>query len=235
MNKPKIVFFTGAGVSAESGIETFRAASNGLWNNHKIEEVASIKGWEGNPSLILDFYNQRRQQCLNALPNLAHELIANLESKLDVTVVTQNVDDFHERAGSTDVIHLHGEILKVRSEKYSSLIYDWKKDLTIGDFCEKGYQLRPHIVWFDEKLEESKLNQAMLHTITCDVCVVIGTSLQVYPANQIPQFVDEDAKLIIIDPEEISMDFKREFYHIKSTATEGMKEVFEVLNKISVR
>ena len=234
MNKPKIVFFTGAGVSAESGIETFRAVSNGLWNNHKVEEVASIEGWEDNPSLVLDFYNQRRQQCLKALPNSAHQLIANLEPKFDVTVLTQNVDDLHERAGSTDVIHLHGEILKVRSEKHPSLVYDWKKDLTIGDFCEKGYQLRPHIVWFGELLDDSKLNQAMLHTITCDVCIVIGTSLQVYPANQIPQLVDEDAKLIIIDPEEVSMDFKREFYHIKSTATEGMKEVFEVLNKISV-
>ena len=235
MNKPKIVFFTGAGVSAESGIETFRAVSNGLWNNYKIEEVASIEGWEENPSLVLDFYNQRRQQCLKAIPNSAHQLIANLESKFDVTVVTQNVDDLHQRAGSTDVIHLHGEILKVRSEKHPSLVYDWKKDLTIGDFCEKGYQLRPHIVWFGELLDDSKLNQAMLHTITCDVCIVIGTSLQVYPANQILQLVDEDAKLIIIDPEEVSMDFKREFYHIKSTATEGMKEVFEVLNKISVR
>ncbi len=234
MNKLKIVFFTGAGISAESGIETFRNNQNGLWNQYKIEEVASIEGWEENPSLVLDFYNERRRQCLKVNPNLAHELIAELESKFDVTVVTQNVDDLHERAGSTDVIHLHGEILKVRSEKHSSLIYDWNKDLTIGDFCEKGYQLRPHIVWFGELLDDSKLNQAMLHTITCDVCIVIGTSLQVYPANQIPQLVDEDAKLIIIDPEEVSMDFKREYYQIKSTATEGMKEVFEVMNKISV-
>jgi NAD-dependent deacetylase len=234
MNKLKVVFFTGAGISAESGLQTFRNNPNGLWNEHKIEDVASIEGWENNPELVLKFYNERREQCKSVNPNSAHYLIAELEAKFDVTVVTQNVDDLHERAGSSDVIHLHGELLQARSEKHENLVYDWDKAISLGDLCEKGFQLRPNIVFFGEMLNDSKLNMAMIHAVTCDICIVIGTSLVVYPANQIPQFVDEDAKLVIIDPEEVSMDFEREYYHIKSIASEGMKEVCKVLNKIRV-
>jgi len=149
----KILVFTGAGVSKESGIETFRDSAESLWNNHRIEDVATAEAWRKDKELVLDFYNQRRKQLKEVEPNLAHDLIAKLEEKYQVTVVTQNVDNLHERAGSTNVIHLHGELTKVRSTLNPNLVYDWHDDCSLGDKCEKGSQLRPHIVWFSISLK----------------------------------------------------------------------------------
>lgn len=229
MRKIKIVFFTGAGVSAESGLETFRDSENGLWNNFRIEDVCSPLGWSNNPRLVLDFYNERRRQYLSVQPNKAHDLIAALESDFEVTVVTQNVDDLHERAGSTKVIHLHGEITKVRSTVDKELIYKTDKAVVLGDLCEKGSQLRPHVVWFGEELNKQFVHEAMVELLECDVCVVIGTSLEVYPANTLPVLLNENCKLIVINPDE-TMDsnaFSRDFYFMQETATMGMRLFYD--------
>jgi NAD-dependent deacetylase len=233
MKKTKIVFFTGAGISAESGLQTFRDVQNGLWNEHRIEDVCTPEGWQKNPKMVLDFYNQRRKQCLEVQPNKAHELIASLESDFDVHVITQNVDNLHERAGSTSIIHLHGELMKVRSVKNSKLIYDEIKATNIGDLCEEGNQLRPHIVWFGEMLDERFMEESINLTKTCNVCVIIGSSLQVYPANQIPFYLPKNSKLIIIDPNNIvdDLDIEREFHFIQKTAVEGMELLYNSLLK----
>jgi len=165
--KPKILFFTGAGVSAESGLQTFRDSKDGLWDNYKIEDVCTPEAWTKNPAMVLDFYNQRRKQCKEAQPNLAHELIAKLEAQYEVVVVTQNVDNLHERSGSTKVIHLHGELMKARSTANSKLIYDRELDIVLGDFCEQQSQLRPHIVWFGEGLDNTLLDAAIKEAVTC--------------------------------------------------------------------
>ena len=232
MSKPKILFFTGAGISAESGLQTFRDSKNGLWNNFKIEDVCTPAAWENNPSLVLDFYNQRRKQCREAKPNLAHELIAKLESHYEVTVVTQNVDNLHERAGSNKVIHLHGELMKVRSTIDSSLIYHREDDILLGDLCEKQSQLRPHIVWFGEGLDSDLLDNSIKEAMTCSVCVVVGTSLQVYPANTLPDYVPFGSQMIVIDPIINKMDFdeKRDIQFISKNAVEGMQMVYEAFN-----
>jgi NAD-dependent deacetylase len=232
MSKPKILFFTGAGISAESGLQTFRDSKNGLWNNFKIEDVCTPAAWENNPSLVLDFYNQRRKQCREAKPNLAHELIAKLESHYEVTVVTQNVDNLHERAGSTKVIHLHGELMKVRSTVDSSLIYHREDDILLGDLCEKQSQLRPHIVWFGEGLDNDLLDNSIKEAMTCSVCVVVGTSLQVYPANTLPDYVPFGSQMIVIDPMINKMDFdeKRDIQFISKNAVEGMQMVYQAFN-----
>lgn len=229
MRKIKIVFFTGAGVSAESGLETFRDSENGLWNNFRIEDVCSPLAWSNNPRLVLDFYNERRRQYLSVQPNKAHDLIAALESDFEVTVVTQNVDDLHERAGSTKVIHLHGEITKVRSTVDKELIYKTNKAVVLGDLCEKGSQLRPHVVWFGEELNKQLVHEAMVELLECDICVVIGTSLEVYPANTLPILLNENCKLIVINPDE-TMDsnaFSRDFYFIQETASMGMRLFYD--------
>ena len=235
MSKPKILFFTGAGISAESGLQTFRDSKNGLWNNFKIEDVCTPAAWENNPSLVLDFYNQRRKQCREAKPNLAHELIAKLESHYEVTVVTQNVDNLHERAGSTKVIHLHGELMKVRSTVDSSLIYHREDDILLGDLCEKQSQLRPHIVWFGEGLDSDLLDSSIKEAMTCSVCVVVGTSLQVYPANTLPDYVPFGSQMIVIDPMINKMDFdeKRDIQFISKNAVEGMQMVYEAFNLVT--
>lgn len=179
-NKKHIVVFTGAGVSAESGLKTFRD-SDGLWENYRIEEVATPEAWERNPKLVLEFYNMRRKQCMEAQPNKAHQLIAELEKYYNVSVITQNIDDLHERAGSTNVLHLHGEIMKVRSSVDDNLIYPIKKwNLELGEKCEKGSQLRPHIVWFGEPVP--MMEKAIEIVQTADVFIVVGSSLVVYPA-----------------------------------------------------
>ena len=229
MSKPKLLFFTGAGISAESGLQTFRDSKDGLWNNFKIEEVCTPSAWEKNPSLVLDFYNQRRKQCKEAKPNLAHELIAKLESHYDVTVVTQNVDNLHERAGSSKVIHLHGELMKVRSTVDRSLIYIREGDIVLGDFCERKSQLRPHIVWFGEELDNNLLNASIKEVSTCAVCIIIGTSLQVYPANSLPDFVPFGSQMIVIDPMKIKMDFNknRDIQFINKKAVDGMQMVYD--------
>ena len=232
MSKPKLLFFTGAGISAESGLQTFRDSKNGLWNNFKIEDVCTPAAWENNPSLVLDFYNQRRKQCREAKPNLAHELIAKLETHYEVTVVTQNVDNLHERAGSTKVIHLHGELMKVRSTVDRSLIYLREDDIVLGDLCEKQSQLRPHIVWFGEGLDSDLLDNSIKEAMNCAVCVVVGTSLQVYPANTLPDYVPFGSQMIVIDPKINKMDFdeKRDIQFISKNAVEGMQMVYEAFN-----
>ena len=193
----KIVVLTGAGMSAESGLKTFRDA-DGLWEGHDVMEVASPQGWYANKNLVLDFYNQRRKQLLSAQPNIAHISIAALEKKYEVTIVTQNVDDLHERAGSTDIIHLHGELRKVRSVYKEELVYAWDKDLSIGDLADDGSQLRPHIVWFGEAVP--LLDKAIEITKKADILVIIGTSMQVYPAASLIHYIKSAIPIYFIDP-----------------------------------
>jgi NAD-dependent deacetylase len=194
----KIVVFTGAGVSAESGISTFRD-SCGLWEQHRIEDVATPDAWHRNPELVLDFYNQRRKQVLTSEPNNAHKAIAELEKKFDVQVITQNIDDLHERAGSSKVLHLHGEIRKSRSTIDNRLVYTvdgW--ELKKGEKCEKGSQLRPHIVWFGEMVPA--MEEAILLTADADIFLIIGTSLEVYPAANLVMYAKDACEKYLIDP-----------------------------------
>ncbi|WP_372917099.1 NAD-dependent deacylase [Salegentibacter sp.] len=193
----KIVVLTGAGVSAESGISTFRDA-DGLWENHDIMEVASPEGWSRNQELVLEFYNKRRRQLLEVKPNPAHFALAELEEYYEVEIITQNIDDLHERAGSTKVTHLHGELLKARSTFNENLVMDWKKDIKIGDFCEFNYQLRPHVVWFGEAVP--LFEKAAEITAKADILIIIGTSMQVYPAAGLMQFSPEEIPVYFVDP-----------------------------------
>ena len=235
MARKKIVVLTGAGVSAESGISTFRD-SNGLWENHNVEDVASIEGWYRNPSLVLDFYNGRRAQLPTVRPNAAHLAIASLEDEFDVTVVTQNVDNLHERAGSTRIIHLHGELTKVRPENcyndrdgYSeATVFDIGADAVhIGDLAPNGAQLRPHIVWFGEAVP--KIEAAIDAVEASDMVLIVGTSLQVYPAAGLYRYAGMDTPIYIIDPADMSLRDSR-ITHIKEVATKGM-ETFKNLIK----
>lgn len=193
----KIVVLTGAGISAESGIKTFRDAG-GLWEGYKIEDVATPEAWIRQPSFVLEFYNERRKQLLNVIPNPAHQSLKQLEDVHDVTIITQNVDDLHERAGSKHVIHLHGELLKARSTSDEQLIYEWKKDLFIGDLCTKGSQLRPHIVWFGEMVP--MLEKAIEEVIHAEIVMIIGSSMQVYPAAGLVGYAPMGAAIFYIDP-----------------------------------
>ncbi|MGB3343522.1 MAG: NAD-dependent deacylase [Aequorivita sp.] len=193
----KIAVLTGAGVSAESGIKTFRD-SDGLWEGHDVMEVASPEGFARNPELVLDFYNQRRRQLLTVQPNQAHRALAELEKNHKVTIITQNVDDLHERAGSTNVIHLHGELLKARSTYNEDSVVDWKTDLNLGELCENGHQLRPHIVWFGEMVP--MLEVAAEAVEEADALIIVGTSMQVYPAAGLMQYAREDAHIYFVDP-----------------------------------
>jgi NAD-dependent deacetylase len=194
--KKHIVILTGAGISAESGIKTFRDA-DGLWEGHDVMEVASPQGFANNPELVLDFYNQRRRQLLEVAPNEAHRALAILEEDFSVTIITQNVDDLHERAGSTSVIHLHGELLKARSISGDNIM-SWSVDLVLGDKCLNGHQLRPHIVWFGEDVP--KMGNAMEITSQADILIIVGTSMQVYPAASLINFVATDTPIYFIDP-----------------------------------
>lgn len=200
--RKKIAVLTGAGISAESGIKTFRD-SNGLWEEHRIEDVASPEGWYRNKELVLDFYNQRRRQLLQCAPNRAHFALAELEAKYDVTIITQNVDDLHERGGSTNIIHLHGELLKARSTFDESLVYEWKEDIKIGDKCARGAQLRPHIVWFGEAVPE--IERAVPIVAKADIFIVIGTSMVVYPAAGLINYTGYDTPKYLIDPNEVAV------------------------------
>lgn len=193
----QIVALTGAGISAESGIKTFRD-EDGLWEGHDVMEIASPIGWEQNPEKVLDFYNQRRKQLLTVEPNPAHYALVQLEEKFNVNIVTQNVDDLHERAGSSNVLHLHGELLKVRSTFDENLVLDWKEDLNIGDLCINKSQLRPHVVWFGEAVPV--FPKAIEITEKADILLVIGTSMQVYPAAALMDFVKPLTKIYFIDP-----------------------------------
>ncbi|MBT8320874.1 MAG: NAD-dependent deacylase [Eudoraea sp.] len=193
----KVVILTGAGMSADSGLKTFRD-ENGLWEGHDVMEVASPHGFARNPQLVLEFYNQRRRQLLSAIPNEGHKALALLEAHYEVTIVTQNIDDLHERAGSSRVIHLHGELFKVRSTGNPSLIMDWKKDINVGSKCPEGHQLRPHIVWFGE--EVPLLTMAAGITQMADVLLIIGTSLQVYPAAGLIHYAPQGVPMYLVDP-----------------------------------
>ena len=192
-----VVVLTGAGISAESGLKTFRD-SNGLWEGHDVMEVASPLGFKNNPELVLDFYNQRRKQLLEVKPNEAHLALAELEKKYKVSIVTQNVDDLHERAGSTSVLHLHGELLKVRSTNNEKDIQYWTKDLLVGDLCKNGFQLRPDIVWFGEDVP--LIPKAIEICENADILMIVGTSMQVYPAASLINYIPPNTKIFYIDP-----------------------------------
>jgi len=193
----RIAVFTGAGISAESGIKTFRDA-DGLWEGHDVMEVATPEGWRKNRDLVLDFYNQRRKQLLEVMPNEAHLAITKLQKHFRVDVITQNVDDLHERAGNSNVLHLHGELLKVRSEINESEILEWAKDLTINDRCSQGSQLRPHIVWFGEAVP--MMEEAVQVVSQSDLLIIVGTSLQVYPAASLIEYAPAAVQIYYIDP-----------------------------------
>ena len=221
----KITILTGAGMSAESGIKTFRD-SGGLWEGHDVMEVASPQGWAKNTELVLDFYNQRRKQLLEVKPNAAHIALAELEKNHEVAIITQNVDDLHERAGSSNVLHLHGELLKVRSSKIEQTVLDWKRDLFLGDICKDGYQLRPHIVWFGEAVPEMK--NAIRDVILTDILIVIGTSMQVYPAAGLLQYAPEDSKVFFVDPKP-SISSNERIIVFAESATSGVEKVVEMI------
>ncbi|MFE3869382.1 NAD-dependent deacylase [Flavobacterium sp. LS2P90] len=219
--KKKLVVLTGAGISAESGIKTFRD-SDGLWEGHNVNDVATPEGWHKNPALVLDFYNKRRQQLKEVQPNLGHQILAELENEFDVYIITQNVDDLHERAGSSNVLHLHGELLKVRSSKNPNYILDWREDLNFGDLDNNKNQLRPHIVWFGE--EVPALDQALKITQSADYFAVIGTSLQVYPAAGLIDFTPRETPIFYIDPKPIQIpNLRNRLEVIPEVASEGMK------------
>lgn len=215
--KKHLVVLTGAGISAESGIKTFRDA-DGLWEGHDVMEVATPQGFEKNPELVLNFYNQRRQQLQNVKPNSAHFDLAKLEENYQVTIITQNVDDLHERAGSSNVIHLHGELLKVRSTKDDNDITTWTNDLNLGDLCEKGHQLRPHIVWFGEDVP--MIEPSIDICETADILLIIGTSMQVYPAAGLMNYIPPKTPVYFIDPKP-AIDSTKRITVIEDTATNG--------------
>lgn len=216
---------TGAGISAESGIKTFRGA-DGLWEGHDVMQVASPDGFEANPELVLEFYNQRRRQLLQVKPNKAHLELANLEKHFKITIITQNIDDLHERAGSTNVIHLHGELLKARSTNTENYVIDWKKDLVLGDLDNNGHQLRPHIVWFGEAVP--LIGKAVEVCATADKLLIIGTSLQVYPAASLMHYVPENTPTFFIDPDP-SISSTKNLTVIAETATKGINTFISVL------
>ncbi len=222
MTQKKLVVLSGAGMSAESGIPTFRA-SDGLWENHNIEDVASPEGWARNPALVLDFYNKRRQQIRSAEPNEGHRCLASLEDVFSVQIITQNIDDLHERAGSTNVLHLHGEILKVRSTRDEQLIYDWTEDLHGSDRCSLGSALRPHIVWFGEAVPMMEL--AIRHVITADLLVVVGTSLAVYPAASLLHYAPANIPKYLVDPNLPAVSSVSNLQRIPQTAALGLPQL----------
>lgn len=221
----KIAVLTGAGVSAESGIKTFRD-SDGLWEGHDVMEVASPEGFERNPAVVLDFYNQRRRQLLTVKPNAAHIALAELEKIHDVTIITQNVDDLHERAGSTNVIHLHGELLKVRSTFDEDLVLDWKEDLNLGHYCEHNHQLRPHIVWFGEMVPMIEVAAEVVEK--ADAVIIVGTSMQVYPAAGLVQYAKSNAHIYFVDPKP-SISESRRITIFAENASIGIPKVVELL------
>ncbi len=223
----RIVVLTGAGMSAESGINTFRDA-DGLWEGHDVMSVASPEGWHQNKELVLDFYNQRRRQLMQVKPNKAHKILADLEKSYQVDIVTQNVDDLHERAGSNHVLHLHGELLKVRSTQNEQLVYHWEKDLLSGDLCESGSQLRPHIVWFGEAVP--LLNEAIEITASADLLLIIGTSMQVYPAASLIHYISDTTPVFFIDPKpSIRASSYRNLTVIEEKAVSGIEKFIELI------
>ncbi|WP_127137845.1 SIR2 family NAD-dependent protein deacylase [Flagellimonas oceanensis] len=227
MSKQKIVVLTGAGMSAESGLKTFRD-ENGLWEGHDVMQVASPQGFAQNPELVLEFYNQRRRQLLDVSPNKGHLALAELEQGFDVSIVTQNVDNLHEKAGSSHVVHLHGELFKVRSTVNENHVLDWEKDLILGDTDDHGHQLRPHIVWFGEMVP--MLETAAQITQQAEILIIIGTSMQVYPAASLIHYAPDETPIYFVDPKPNirSTDFNN-LTVIPKTAAEGVPELVEQL------
>ncbi len=221
----RIAVLTGAGVSAESGLKTFRD-SDGLWEGHDVMAVASPEGFARNPEVVMDFYNQRRRQLLTVHPNAAHHALAELEKNHDVTIITQNVDDLHERAGSNNVIHLHGELLKARSTVDENLILDWKKDLNIGDCCEKNHQLRPHVVWFGEMVPMIEIAAEVVEN--ADAIIIVGTSMQVYPAAGLVQYAKPVTHIYFVDPKPSISENERISVFAENAST-GVPKVVELL------
>lgn len=229
--KKKLVVLTGAGISAESGIKTFRDAG-GLWEGHNVMDVATPEGWYKNPKLVMDFYNQRRRQLQEVQPNLGHQILAELENDFEVQIITQNVDNLHEKSGSSCVLHLHGELLKVRSTVNRNYILDWQEDLNFGDVDDKGNQLRPHIVWFGE--EVPALEEAVTIVENADLLVIIGTSLQVYPAAGLMNFAEATIPVFYIDPKPATMyDLGNPIEVIPMNATEGVAVLKQRLMNMS--
>lgn len=229
MSKKKLVVLTGAGISAESGLKTFRDG-DGLWEGHNIEDVATPRAWKKNPQLVLDFYNERRKNVLEANPNAAHIGLAELEKDFDVTIITQNIDDLHERAGSTKVMHLHGEIFKMRSERDVTLVYDIKADMQLGDTAADGAQLRPNIVWFEEPVP--MIDAAVPVVQQADIFVVVGTSLVVYPAAGLVTVADDAIPKFIVDK---NIPYTTSVYNItaiQKSATEGVCELIQLLKEL---
>lgn len=232
MNMKKLVILSGAGISAESGISTFRDAG-GLWDKYPVMQVASIEGYEANPELVINFYNERRKQLLEVEPNQGHILCAELEKYFDVTIVTQNVDNLHERAGSHHIIHLHGELTKVCSSynpndpRYIRELKPEEFEVKMGDKAGDGSQLRPFIVWFGEAVPE--IETAVNYVEKADIFVIIGTSMNVYPAASLLYYVPSNADVYLIDPKDVNINTRRPITHIKKGAGEGMKELLQLL------
>lgn len=230
MSKKKLVVLTGAGVSAESGLKTFRD-SDGLWEGYDINEVATATAWRRNPALVQEFYNMRRRNVREAAPNEAHYTLARLEEDFDVHIITQNIDDLHERAGSTKVLHLHGEILKMRSEKNESLVYPVQEDIQMGDTAEDGAQLRPHIVWFEEPVP--MMEDAIGIARGAEIFLIVGTSLVVYPAAGLVNYVPWEIPKYIVDKK---IPYGSTLYNvtaIEKPATEGMREFTRLMKTAS--
>ena len=228
--RKKIVVLSGAGISAESGIKTFRD-TDGLWEGHNVMDVATPEGWQKNPELVLDFYNKRRQELKTVKPNEGHIIIAELEQDFDVHIITQNVDNLHEKAGSSNVLHLHGELTKVRSSVNKNHVLDWTDDLNLGHFDDHGNQLRPHIVWFGEDVPA--IEKAVSIVAQADILIIIGTSLQVYPAASLMNFAHQDIPVYYIDPKPATVyDLPNPLKIIEAVASKGMKTLQKELKKM---
>lgn len=222
----QIVIFSGAGISAESGLKTFRD-SDGLWENYKIEEVATPEAWQENPKLVLDFYNLRRKQVIEAQPNAAHFAVLDLQKKFNVQVITQNIDDLHERAGAINVLHLHGEILKARSVGTDQVYPIHGYELNYGDLCENRHQLRPDVVWFGEFVPNMVVAAEICEK--ADILIVVGTSLNVYPAANLVDCVNNNCKIFLIDPKDVSLWKRKNVTHLKQNASEGLPALVKEL------
>ncbi len=229
MPKKKLVVLTGAGISAESGLKTFRDG-DGLWEGYDVREVATPRAWRSNPQLVLDFYNMRRRDVAKALPNAAHFGLAELQSDFDVTIITQNIDDLHERAGSENVLHLHGEIFKMRSERDAELVYEIREDIHLGDRAEDGAQLRPHIVWFEEAVPMIEIAIPVVQS--ADIFVVAGTSLVVYPAAGLVNYAGPEIPKFIIDKKIPYVSSMPNLVMIEKPATAGVEELKELLTSV---
>ncbi len=229
MAKKKLVVLTGAGISAESGLQTFRD-SDGLWNGYSIEDVATPRAWKKDPQLVLDFYNKRRKDVAAAVPNTAHYGLAELQNNFDVHIITQNIDDLHERAGSKNVLHLHGEIFKMRCEKFEELVYEIKDDIKLGDTSAKGFQLRPHIVWFEEPVP--MIEEAARIARSAEIFTVVGTSLVVYPAAGLVNYAPWQIPKFIVDKK---IPYTSSLYNltaIEKPATKGVEDLKEMLFRL---